>query len=96
LRGAKLQNAELSQSDLKNAKLIEAKLQGANLYEANLEGAFLALAEFDHKTRLPNGQYWSKDIDLGLFTDPSHTPFWRSKIAGTPAYPWPPKYKSIP
>lgn len=35
-------------------------------------------AEFDENTLLPDGAFWTPDIDMKRFTDPSHPDFWRS------------------
>lgn len=96
LRDAQLQNANLNRADLKGARLIGAKLHGANLTDANLEAAYMSIAEYDHKTCLPDGRFWTKDTQMDRFTDSSHPEFWRSSIAGTPAYRWPSKHRSIP
>ncbi|MGF1459772.1 MAG: pentapeptide repeat-containing protein [Leptolyngbyaceae cyanobacterium] len=74
LTNATLRRANLSQTNLVSAKLegadlVEADLAGADLYKANLKDADLSAARFSTKTRLPDGTYWSPEMQLDIFVD---------------------------
>lgn len=74
LRGANLRStdlrANLAGADLRIANLGAADLRGAYLIGADLEGA-----EFYETTRLPDGTYWTPDIDMARFTNSEHPDF---------------------
>ena len=55
LKGAKLEQADLSGANLYRADLRGADLRGADLYRANLFGADLRKAEYDTDTKWPDG-----------------------------------------
>ncbi len=88
LAGADLTDAYLAVSDLREADLSYSRLQSANLWQARLQGANLSYAdlrdatlygiEFDGRTILPDGTYWTPDRDMTRFTDPTHPAFWSS------------------
>lgn len=86
LASAILVNAHLRYSDMENAILDGADLRGAYLGRANLKGASLNNIKLDENTMLPHGFNWSPEIDLGMFTDPNHPSFWRSKEPSSPAF----------
>jgi len=84
---ADLSKAKLFCADLESANLPLADLRGADLFEANLENANLIGVKCDSRTRLPNGLLYTSMTNLEIFTDPNHKTFWRSRVAGRPAYP---------
>lgn len=70
---ARLHNADLRQADLSGASLNEARLPNADLREtdlsnADLNGANFKDAQFNEKTRLPDGTYWTIETDIREFT----------------------------
>jgi hypothetical protein len=72
LQGAKLERANLTRANLWNANLencllSDVTLEGADLFHAKLNGARLRHTEFDGKTRLPDGSYWTPESDLAQF-----------------------------
>ncbi|GAB5491162.1 MAG: hypothetical protein Phog2KO_13770 [Phototrophicaceae bacterium] len=80
--GARLKGATLFQANLAGASLRTAKLESAELCKANLEGADLRAAKLDnvrwadangsYLTTLPDGTRWTKNEDMGRFTNPEH------------------------
>lgn len=87
LQGAILGDADLRQASLLGAQLRGANLGGADLQEANLQDAkFGASTTFDENTILPDGTKWTPETDLGRFTDPGRSDFWRSDYRYSPAY----------
>lgn len=70
----------------------DGSLRGANLYRADLRGVDFGKADltnvkfehprygkamFDETSILPDETTWSKDSDLEIFTNPTHTRYWR-------------------
>jgi hypothetical protein len=51
-----------------------------------MEYAILDDAQWDETTILPDGTFWTAEVDLARFTDPKHAEFWRSDELGSPAY----------
>ena len=86
LQGTNLKNSHMTKADLEGANLNRANLEGTLLMHANLLGASLGMASFNTETRLPNSTVWSPDVDLNMFTDPSHPRFWRSDNHESPAF----------
>lgn len=91
LAGAKLYISELDDVNFQNAYLFNAKLQLATLKGTNFQGAELTRAnfgdaEFDERTTLPDGNKWTPETDMRMFTDPTHPDFWRSDDPSSPAY----------
>jgi uncharacterized protein YjbI with pentapeptide repeats len=93
---ANLQNANLRQANLHDADLYEANLEGTNLSETDLRGAILVnanlsgvlssrITRFDANTILPDESRWSRQTDLGRFTNASRGDFWRSEDRHSPA-----------
>ncbi|MBK9125596.1 MAG: pentapeptide repeat-containing protein [Chloroflexi bacterium] len=78
LTGAKLRGAHMAGADLRGALLRSADLTGANLWQAacqatdltgaDLTGANLTGVRFNSHTILPDGQLWSHEIDLTIYT----------------------------
>lgn len=78
LTGAVLRRAHMAGADLRGALLRSADLSGANLWQAlchaadltgaDLTGANLIGVQFNSHTILPDGQLWSVDIDLSIYT----------------------------
>ena len=85
LFNAQLQLADLHDTNLRNADLRHANLKGANLYGANLQGARLNYATLEDAI-LPDGHTWQMGTEIKYFTDPAHSPFWRSDVEVSPAY----------
>lgn len=85
LHRSKLCNAVLDSADFFCADLREAQLEGADLRDADLTNALLTDAKFSIQTFLPDRTYWTPDIDLGKYTDPSHLDYWRSTDTKSPA-----------
>ncbi|MDB9524486.1 pentapeptide repeat-containing protein [Oscillatoria sp. CS-180] len=67
LRRANLTKANLVAANLEDADLVEANLEDADLYSANLKDADFSCARFSRKTRLPDGSYWTPNLDLKSF-----------------------------
>lgn len=86
MSGVNLQKAVLSGANLREVDLVAADLRGALLSEADLTDAKLTNTRFDLETLLPDGKRWSTTTDLGRFTDPQHSDYWRSSLAESPAY----------
>lgn len=88
LIGASLMDSESCLSNFENVDLALADLRGANLFGSNLRGAILGereaissegldtTAKFDENTILPNGDRWSPDTDMQIFTNSQHSKFW--------------------
>lgn len=78
LTGAKLRRAHMAGADLRGALLRSADLTGANLWQAlchaadltgaDLIGVNLTGARFNTHTILPDGQPWSQEVDMTVFT----------------------------
>lgn len=68
LHDANLRQADLTGASLNDARLPNADLREANLTEADLQGANLKDAQFNEKTRLPDGSYWTSETDMYQFT----------------------------
>jgi len=82
LMGANLQGVNLGKSDLSGGQLIGADLSVTKLWGANLSGANLTnanlyqadlgwgtyAAQFSDTTILPDGRFWTPDIDMESFT----------------------------
>jgi hypothetical protein len=82
-----LQGAFMQAVDLQDAHLCGTNLAGANLTDSNLLNANLDDATIlDNETILPDCTYWTPGTDMGRFTDPLHSDFWRSKHPHSPAY----------
>ena len=82
LQNARLLGADLTLANLEKANLVNADLSGAKLINtvltnADMRYARLSQAEYDRYTVLPNGIFWRNDIDMDMFTDPSHRDFWQ-------------------
>lgn len=92
LRGAYLIQSDLTKavfafSNLSGADLSLANMQGANFFEADLKDVVLdSTPTFDENTRLPDGRFWTPNIDLSEFTNPNHEAFWRSSDWRSPAF----------
>ncbi len=67
MQRAVLDNANLRGANLHGADLTQANLVGTNLTGANLTGCTLTGAEFDDRTRLPDGSHWRPDVDMQQF-----------------------------
>lgn len=90
LGGADLQNINFWAANLRNTRLW-SDLRGTNLHAADISGAELSnyrfgSATFDETTKLPDGKNWSPETDMGRFTNPQHTDFWRSDDKRSPAF----------
>ncbi|MGB7338882.1 MAG: pentapeptide repeat-containing protein [Phototrophicaceae bacterium] len=68
LSGASLRKTDFQGANLQDAVLIDTNLQGANLQGSSLIGARMDAVQCDHKTRLPDGQYWSANTDWTHYT----------------------------
>lgn len=68
LNNAKLQGANLRNTNLTQADLSDAQLQGADLRDAMLTGAILDDTAFDTMTILPDGAFWTAQINLKIYT----------------------------
>lgn len=84
LRGTILYNADLSHALLMGVDLIGAILSHADLRGADFRGAILRYADLeeailDETTRLPDGNYWSPDVDMERFTEPKHPDFYGAR-----------------
>lgn len=76
--GANLSSVKLNNADLQGASFMQAILADTDFRNANLKGADLLLADltwtkfegtqFDEKTRLPDGRFWSAATDLNRYT----------------------------
>jgi hypothetical protein len=97
LRGADLRKANLGGAILYAADLEGAYLESANLTDAILTEANLENAVFHYKytsihwatldgVHLPDGQYWSPETIMAIYTDPQYPGFWRSDWLLSPAY----------
>lgn len=91
LPGAKITNCDLRQANLSYADLSDVQfrnvnLKETNLREADLEGADLQNGRFSKKTTLPDGNGWTRDVDMARFTDHDHPEFWRSEDEESPAF----------
>ncbi len=75
LNQANLSKASLYDAELQHVRLDHANLSGTNLLYANLQGASLRETCFDETTVLPDGTYWTRNIDMSRFTDPQHPDF---------------------
>lgn len=86
-----LMNAYLHRANLRYAGFSGTNLRQACLHLAQLEHAHFENVQFDDKTVLPDGEiiawdidygaatytkYWSKDTDMGRYTDPDHPDFF--------------------
>lgn len=87
LLGAELIDGKLRGANLSRASLFLANLTGVDLREANLEGVNLRHANInnvkcDENTKLPNGQYWSDEVNWLEFgaVDFKHNDDWRIYI----------------
>jgi hypothetical protein len=85
LAAANLQAANLYGANLKYTVLILVNLQRADLRRANLEGAILDMARlanamFNEETILPDGDPWSKNVDMRKFTNPEHPDYERWRV----------------
>jgi len=80
LRQVDLREANLSNAIMRRTRLWNADLRGANLKGAILQAAVLGDAIFDEETTLPDGTYWSKNIDMRRFTESDHPEFWQPGI----------------
>jgi hypothetical protein len=69
LSGANLTGAGLRYADLRGADLSGANLTGADLRYANLYSVGDTDAKFGGGTTLPDGSRWTKDTNMGRFTD---------------------------
>lgn len=76
LKEANFHQADLSASNLQRSNLKDTNFGGANLMNAKFYETNLHHARFDHHTILPDGSYWTPNIDLSIFTDPHHRQFW--------------------
>lgn len=74
---ANLSDVILYRSNLYMARLYSADLRGANLRDANLYRANTNNILMNSETILPNGDKWSEDIDLRMFTSSKHPQFWQ-------------------
>ncbi|MGB1288235.1 MAG: pentapeptide repeat-containing protein [Aggregatilineales bacterium] len=79
MRRCNLRHASLNDVCAIGAKLEYANLGGADLCGADLRHASLTGIHFDTKTILPDGSTWSRQTDMGRFTNPRHRQFWRCK-----------------
>jgi hypothetical protein len=100
LGGANLQNANLVSANLRNVTLDAADLRGADLADADMENALLGFVlgravldmtrlgstQFDAKTKLPDGTYWTNETDMARFINPANPKFWRSHNPKSPAF----------
>jgi len=86
MSGVNLQGAMLTGANLRHADLVASHLEGAFLSEADLTFAKLDKANFNERTQLPDGTFWTPHADLKRFTDPSHPEYWRSRMKESPAY----------
>lgn len=90
---AKMQHANLYNANLQEARLGSANLTNANLQDANLRDAkYVESSNFNEKTILPDGGYWTPDTDMTRYTDPDHPdfrqpPYLKRDYAGTRP-PW--------
>lgn len=90
LQSCNLEGANLISAKLENADLSAANLKGALLVGADLRGVNLEGAQFDEKTALPEAEnigeqdewpfsifdkYWTPEIDMRRYTDPTHPEF---------------------
>ena len=89
--GCQLNNADLWQANLAGANLMQVDFANANLAFANLKRAKLEQVQFNHKTVLPDAnyfgkdekgndiydKYWTQDTDMTRYTDPNHPDFWQ-------------------
>lgn len=68
-----LHYANLAKANLRGAKMVCTNLRSANLASADLRGADLTQAKvyantvFDEQTIMPDGSYWTQDIDWDKF-----------------------------
>lgn len=91
LWGANLQRVNLSNADLQGTCLQGCQLEGVVLEGANLQGAqlrsgYIGPATFSAESILPDGNRWTRGMDMTRFTDPAHENFWRSDDPQSPAY----------
>ena len=70
-------NANLEHSNFTKSTLFRVRFRGTNLRNMNLRHAKLEGVIFDENTILPDGQNWSRNVDLTCFTDPDHPDFWQ-------------------
>lgn len=68
LARADLRDAVLCAADLRDANLWSADLRGADLRGATLTGANLHHAQFDDRTRLPDGTPWHVGANVEAYT----------------------------
>lgn len=64
---ANLRNADLLGANLRTADMRKVNLSGADLAGAELENANMAGVQCDGKTRLPDGENWTPDVDWSQF-----------------------------
>lgn len=64
LRRANLSCADLTAANLTEADLTESNLSGADLFKATLRKVDLTYTKFSSTTRLPDGAFWTPDLDL--------------------------------
>ena len=67
--------------------LWSANLRNADLWRANLRGVEnIETAQFNEKTRLPNGDNWIPETDMTRYTNPEYPkffePIWAKKERG--------------
>ncbi|GAB5492931.1 MAG: hypothetical protein Phog2KO_31460 [Phototrophicaceae bacterium] len=67
LQATNFKNTSLQNTNLQYALLDRVNLQGASLVDANLQGAILWSVICDERTILPNGEYWTEDVDWSKF-----------------------------
>lgn len=69
LRDSSLVKANFQNANLQNASLINADLRGTNLQNASLIGADLMGVRCNQQTRLPDGRFWSDDVNWSDYTE---------------------------
>lgn len=85
-------NTNLWNADLRDAFLASTNMRGANLVGADFADASMAMRVTDTAPLvspliLPDGNEWSPETDMEMFTNPAHPNFWRSKDPNSPAHP---------
>lgn len=72
LHGVNVREADLTGASLNEARLSNADLREADLFQSDVQGANFKDAQFDEKTRLPDGSYWTPETDIRKFTLNNH------------------------